>query len=266
MTIAVTTQKGGTGKTTVATHLAVGLAKRGQRVLLLDLDPQSNSSSLLFPEYGRFEKETNPKETTIVSTILERNPLPIYQSIEARLDIVPSHILLSGADTILAIAQDHKEQRLSKQLAQVKDNYDYIFIDCPPNLGILTINAFVASDKFLVVVEPGTFAFSSIKQLQETIEYLIKKEYEHNIELLGFLFNKKAPTDVSRETYEALRNIFQERLFKTVIPRNTDIEKAQLVGSNVFDFNPEAAAAIALNHLIDEIFYHAKDENIRWFD
>lgn len=254
MITAVCNQKGGVGKTTIATHLAIGLAKRNKQVLIIDLDPQYNTSTLLVPKYKDFVKELDPKINTVYATIINRQPLPIFQSKIPNLDIVPSHLLLAGADTELAVAKDHTEQRLRKQLQPLIDKYDYIFIDCPPNLGALNLNAFVAADDFIVVVEPGTFSLQAIDQLSKTIEELVKAEYEHNIELKGFLFNGKAATDASKYTYNELKKTFGDLVFRTLIPKNTDLEKAQINLTNVFDLNPKAPASIAFNDLISELY------------
>ena len=145
MIIAIATQKGGTGKTTTSISLAAGLARyHNKKVLLIDIDSQANSSKVLLPDYHSLTKEQ-----TICTTLLDRNPLPVFKSSVPGLDIVPSHILLSNADVELTTAKDHREARLQLQLDQIKDQYDYVFIDCPPALGWLTINAFTAADAVL---------------------------------------------------------------------------------------------------------------------
>src|SRR4051812_14955199 len=133
----IASQKGGTGKTSTSLSLAAGLARLGKRVLLVDIDSQANASKVLLPNYLQEIK----KDHTLYRTIIERLPLPIHHTSVANLDLVPSHILLSDTDLVLTTALDHREARLKDQLDKVKGNYDFVFIDCPPALGWLTINA-----------------------------------------------------------------------------------------------------------------------------
>src|SRR5215204_5089187 len=164
MILSVASQKGGTGKTTTSISLAAGLARRGKRVLLIDTDSQANSSKVLLPHYPELKRTD-----TIYITILERKPLPVRPTALPGLDIVPSHILLSNTDIELTTAKDHREARLKQQLDKIKANYDYVLIDCPPALSWLTINAFTASDKVMVIVSPGYFELDSIVQISKTI-------------------------------------------------------------------------------------------------
>src|SRR6266699_6818116 len=140
MILSIASQKGGTGKTTTSISLAAGLARQGKKVLLIDIDSQANSSKVLLQNYTAL-----PIHETIYATILDRKPLPIHKTQVPNLDIVPSHILLSNTDVELTISKDHREERLKRELDKVKDNYEYVFIDCPPNLGWITINALTAS-------------------------------------------------------------------------------------------------------------------------
>src|SRR5258708_11347943 len=147
MVIAIASQKGGTGKTTTSISLAAGLARKGKRTLLIDIDSQANASKVLLPNYTKI-----PATQSIHATILKREPLQVHPTTVPNLDIVPSHILLSNTDIELTSAIDHREARLKTALETLKDKYDYVFIDCPPALSWLTINAFTAADKTLVVV------------------------------------------------------------------------------------------------------------------
>jgi chromosome partitioning protein len=215
MVIAVATQKGGTGKTTTSISLSAGLARLyNKRVLLIDIDSQANSSKVLLPNY-----QSLSRQDTICATMLERNPLPIHSSSIPNLDIVPSHILLSNTDVELTTAKDHREARLKKQLDTIKDQYDCIFIDCPPALGWLTINAFTAADKVLVVVEPGYFELDSINQLNKTLDE-VRDIFHPNLSLLGYLFTKADPTVNSRTSLQVLRQTYTDKVFKTIIPLN----------------------------------------------
>src|SRR5436309_2602431 len=129
MITTIASQKGGTGKSSTSISLAAGLARKGKKTLLIDIDSQANSSKVLLPHY-----QQTAKEQTVYATIIERQPLPIHPTQTAHLDIVPSHILLSNTDVVLTTAIDHREARLRYQLEKVKDRYDYVFIDCPPAL------------------------------------------------------------------------------------------------------------------------------------
>src|SRR6266849_8840706 len=140
MTIAIASQKGGTGKTTTSITLAAGLAHKGKKVLLIDVDSQANSSKVLLPHYREIKKEQ-----TVYSTIIKRQPLSIHPTNIRNLDIIPAHILLSSTDVELTVAKDHREARLKHELDPIKSKYDFIFLDCPPPLGWLTLNALTAS-------------------------------------------------------------------------------------------------------------------------
>src|SRR6266480_3648246 len=185
MIVSIASQKGGTGKTTTSISLAAGLARKGKKVLLIDIDSQANSSKVLIPNY-----QTLTKEQTIYTTILDRQPLPIHQTHIQTLQIVPSHILLSNTDVELTNAMDHREERLKRELDKIKHMYEHIFIDCPPALSWLTLNAFTASDKVLVTVSPGYFELDSIVQLNKTIVRLPanqqpEKEGDQNVSNLA---------------------------------------------------------------------------------
>src|SRR3954470_24231891 len=164
MVIAIASQKGGVGKTTTAISLAAGLARKNKRTLLIDIDSQANSSKVLIADYQAVQKDD-----TLYTTILERRPLPVQDTQVPNLSIVPSHILLSNTDIELTTALDHREERLKNQLDLVKLQYDFVIIDCPPTLSWLTLNAFTAADKVIVVVSPGYFELDSIVQISKTI-------------------------------------------------------------------------------------------------
>jgi chromosome partitioning protein len=157
MVISIASQKGGVGKTSTAISLAAGLARKGKKTLLIDIDSQANSSKVLIPDY-----QTVNKNDTIYMTILERKPVPIHKTGILNLDIVPSHILLSNTDIELTTALDHREARLKNELEAVKGTYEFVIIDCPPTLSWLTLNAFTASDKAVVVVSPGYFELDTL--------------------------------------------------------------------------------------------------------
>jgi chromosome partitioning protein len=249
MVISCASQKGGTGKTTTSIALSAGLARRGKKILLVDVDSQANSSKVLLPQYQQLKQSE-----TVYATILEREPLQIHQTSIPNLDIVPSHILLSDTDVKLTTAIDHREARLKNQLDLVKDRYDHVIIDCPPTLSWLTINAFTASDGIIVIVSPGYFELDSIVQLTKTITE-VRTHFNKNIRLLGFLFTMSDPTVNTRESLQVLRQTYTSQVFHSVIPRNTDLRDAHFNKKDIFSFNPEAKGAHAYNKFIDELFY-----------
>src|SRR5438874_11083065 len=202
MIVSIASQKGGTGKTTTSISLAAGLAKKGKKVLLIDIDSQANSSKVLLHQYTTIDKEH-----TLYRTILLRQPLSIHPTTVANLEIVPSHILLSNTDVELTTAIDHREERLKKELDTVKANCDYVFIDCPPALSWLTVNAFTASDKVIIVVSPGYFELDSIAQLSKTIAE-VKEFFNANLQLGGLLFTMSDPTVNTVNSLRILREMY----------------------------------------------------------
>jgi chromosome partitioning protein len=248
MIFSIASQKGGVGKTSSSISLSAGIARKGKKVLLIDIDSQANSSKVLLPNYPQLQKQQ-----TIFTTILERNALPIHKTQLPNLDIVPSHILLSNTDVELTTAIDHREERLRRELDLVKPNYDFVFIDCPPTLSWLTINAMTASDKVIVIVSPGYFELDSIVQISKTIKE-VKGYFNPHIELAGFLFTMSDPTVNSKTSLQILRQTYTGAVFNTVIPRNTDLRDAHFEKKDIFSFNPYAAAAQAYAKLISELF------------
>jgi chromosome partitioning protein len=167
-------------------------------------------------------------------------------------DIVPSHILLSNTDIELTTAKDHREARLKRELGRVRPDYDHILIDCPPTLSWLTLNAFTASDRILVVVAPGYFELDSIVQLGKTIEE-VQTHFNPDIRLLGFLFTMADPTINSKTSLKILRQTYTEEVFATIIPRNTDIRDAHFHKQDIFSFNADSKSARAYDALLDEL-------------
>ncbi len=246
--VAIASQKGGTGKTTTAISLAAGLTHKGKRVLLIDMDSQANASKALLPHYQRL-----PKNETNYQTILEMQPLPIHQTPVPRLWMVPAHILLSDTDMRLTIAHDHREQRLKRALDQVKADYEYVFIDCPPALGWLTLNAFTAADEVIVIVSPGYFEVDSIVQISKTIA-LTRQEFNPTLRLRGLLFTMSDPTINTANSLTILRKMYGNQLLQTIIPRNTDLRDAHFSKQDIFRYNPTAKGAVAYARLIEELY------------
>lgn len=248
MIIAVASQKGGTGKSSTSISLAAGLGHLGKKTLLIDIDSQANSSKVLLPAYPKIEATD-----TIYRTILERKALPVHPTTIDHLFVVPSHILLSNTDIKLTTAIDHREARLKTELDKIKGEYDFIFIDCPPTLSWLTINAFTAADKIIVTVSPGYFELDSIVQISKTIQE-VHQYFNPQVDLLGFLFTMSDPTLNTKTSLQILRQTYTDKVFKTVIPRNTDLRDAHFSKQDIFDYNPRAKTAFAYRKLIHELF------------
>lgn len=244
----VASQKGGTGKTSTSISLAAGLARRGERILLIDTDSQANSSKVLIPEYQNLKKED-----TIYTTIIDRQPLPILETSVPNLDVVASHILLSQTDITLTTAIDHRESRLKNALDVIKDQYAYIIIDCPPALSWLTINALTASDYIVVVISPGYFELESTIQITRTIGE-VRSYFNPDLTLRGFLFTMNDPTINSKNSLLLLRQTYPEQVLNTVIPRNVDLKDANMAKQDIFSYDPSSKAALAYQQLIQELF------------
>ena len=247
MIFSIASQKGGTGKTTTSITLAAGLGNKGKKVLLVDLDSQANSSKVLLPNYPEIRKDQ-----TVYTTILDRKPLPIRKTSLEKVNIVPSHILLSQTDVSLTTALDHREARLKHGLALVRKDYDYIIIDCPPALSWLTLNAFTASDKVLVVVSPGYFELESLVQISKTIAE-VQNIFNPGLELFGFVFTMSDPTINSKTSLKLLRQAYTDQVFRTIIPRNTDIRDAHFNKQDIFTYSPQSKSAQAYTRLLEEL-------------
>jgi chromosome partitioning protein len=247
MVISVATQKGGVGKTTTTISLAAGLGRAGKRILVVDIDFQANASKVLLSEFQKIRPEE-----TVYRTIINRDPLPIHPTTVPNVDIVPSHILLSDTDIKLTTAKDHREERLHKQLAEVQSAYDHVLIDCPPSLNWLVLNAFTASDKLLIVVEPGYFELDSLVQISKTVEE-VREYFNARLALLGILFTKSDSTINSRVSLKVLRQTYTEQVLDTTIPRNTDIRDATMNRQDIFAYAPDSKSAQAYQRLIEEL-------------
>jgi chromosome partitioning protein len=244
----IATQKGGTGKTSTSISLSAGLARNGKRVLLIDIDAQANASKVLLRNYQQLQKSD-----TLYVTIIEKKPLRIQPSGTPNLDIVPGHILLSDTDMALTTAIDHRESRLAKQLRKVKDQYDFVIIDCPPSLGWQTINALTASDYVIVVIEPGYFELDSTVQFSKTVNE-VRENFNPDLAIRGYLFTKSDPTNNSKISLKLLRDSYPNHVLNTVIPRTVDMKDANATKKDIFGFNPHSKAAEAYRQLIQEVF------------
>lgn len=248
MILSIASQKGGTGKTTTSISLAAGLARKGKRVLLIDTDSQANSSKVLLPNYQDIDADQ-----TLYATMLERKPLVIHPTNVPNLQIVASHILLSNTDIELTSAIDHREARLKHELDAIRDQFDFVIIDCPLALSWLTINAFTASDQVLIVVSPGYFELDSTVQLGKSI-LNVREYFNPDLKLAGFLFTMSEPTNNSATSLKILRQTYTDDVLNTVIPKNVDIREAHFKQEDIFRYNPQAKSALAYLALIKELF------------
>lgn len=245
--IAIFNQKGGVGKTTTNINLAASLAMKGKKVLLLDIDPQGNTTS------GVGISKKSLKYSTY--DLLIDDELDIREVIQhtktERLDLVPADVSLAGAEVEL-VQLDHRESRLKNALAVVKDEYDYIFIDCPPSLGLLTINSLTAVDSVLIPIQCEYYALEGVSQLMSTIE-LVKKSLNPNLEIQGVVLSMfDGRTNLSIAVVEEVKKYFREKVYTTVIPRNVRLAEAPSFGMPIFQYDPHSRGAEAYNEFADE--------------
>ena len=245
--IAIFNQKGGVGKTTTNINLAACLAIRGKRVLVLDIDPQGNTTS------GIGVTKRNLKNT-VYNILIDKNYDPrkaiIKTNIE-NLDLIPASVDLAGAEVEL-VGMEGRENALKVGLEKIKDNYDYIFIDCPPSLGLLTINSLAAVDSVLVPIQCEFYALEGVSQLVSTID-LVKKSLNPKLEIQGVILSMfDGRTNLSLQVVQEVKKYFGNKVYATVIPRNVRLAEAPSYGMPITEYDPKSKGAEAYGDFADE--------------
>ena len=244
--ISVANQKGGVGKTTTTVNLSTILAKKGKKVLLIDTDPQGNATSGLGVSK---DVELSVYDILIGDTEFDET---LQETAIKNLKVCPSNISLAGAEVQL-VSMMSREQRLKTKLDKIKDQYDYILIDCPPSLGLVTLNAFTASDSVLIPVQCEYFALEGLGQLLNTVN-LVKKHLNKNLEIEGALLTMyDARTNLSNQVVKEVKKYFEDKVYKTVIPRSVRLSEAPSYGMPITVYDPRSKGAKAYEKFAKEL-------------
>lgn len=251
--IAITNQKGGVGKTTTAINLSACLAEAGQRVLTVDFDPQGNTTSGLGLEKGNIDD-------TVYELLMGDCEVQqcIKPSIQEGLDVMPSDVDLSGAEIELLDIND-KEHILEKRIRLVKEQYDFIIIDCPPSLNLLTINALTAANTVLVPIQCEYYALEGLSQVLKTVG-LVQKKLNPELEVEGVVFTMyDSRTNLSLEVVENVKAHLNENIYKTIIPRNVRLAEAPSYGMPINMYSRRSAGAESYRLLAAEVISRGED-------
>lgn len=250
--ISIANQKGGVGKTTTAVNLSTILAKKGKKVLMLDTDPQGNATSGL-----GIDKNVNFSVYDVIINDVEIENT-IQQTIVKNLDVCPSNINLAGAEVEL-VSMMSREHRLKEKIDNQKDKYDYIIIDCPPSLGLITLNAFTASDSVLIPVQCEYYALEGLGQLLNTIN-LVKKHLNKDLMVEGALLTMfDIRTNLSNQVVKEVNKYFENKVYKTVIPRNVRLSEAPSYGMPISVYDPKSKGAKSYDKFVKEFLKNNKE-------
>lgn len=245
--IAITNQKGGVGKTTTTINLAAGLSEQGKKILVIDSDPQGNTTSGLGVDKYALDKTLYDLllGNCYIEEITIKTPTP-------NLNILPSNVNLSGAEIELIDYQD-REYILKNIVKDVKYLYDYIIIDCPPSLNMLTINALTSADTVLVPIQCEYFALEGLSQLLHTIE-LVKKKLNPRLSIEGVVFTMyDSRTNLSMQVVEEVKKYLSDEVYRSIIPRNVRLSEAPSHGMSIFEYDPKSKGAFAYLELAKQV-------------
>lgn len=249
--IAIVNQKGGVGKTTTTVNLAAFLANKGKNVLLIDIDPQGNATS-------GFGIDKNKAEKTTYDVLI--NDVPLHEVVlptgRTRLSICPANIDLAGAEVELVSAVS-RETCLHRALNDVRNSYDFILMDCPPSLGLLTINALTAADSVLVPIQGEYYALEGLTQLMETVT-IVKRSLNSKLAVFGVVVTMfDARTQLSHQVAAEVRKFFGDKVFRTIIPRNVRLSEAPSFGKSIIEYDPKSKGAESYDALAREVIKRA---------
>ncbi len=252
--VAFSNQKGGVGKTTTCVNMSCCLAGLGKKVLILDLDPQGNATSSL-----GIEKKENLK--SIYNVFVGENNVEdvVKRTKYNNLDIIPSDVNLAGAEIDL-VQMENREKCLKKALDRIKDSYDYITIDCPPSLGLLTVNALTSADSIIIPILCEFLSLEGLTQLMNTV-WLVKQHLNNNLEIEGVVLTmKNARSNLVNQVSNEIRQFFDKKVFNTSIPRNIRVAEAPSFGESIIDYDPKCKGAIAYMELTQEFLRRNKEK------
>lgn len=251
-TIAIANQKGGVGKTTTSINLSASLAAKGKKVLVIDTDPQGNTTS-------GFGVEKNDLDNTVYELMLSECSIKecILNDVIDGVSIIPSNVNLAAAEIEL-IGVDRKEYILKREVEWIKDSFDYIIIDCPPSLSMLTINAMTTADTVLVPIQCEYYALEGLSQLIHTIN-LVKERLNPDLDIEGVVFTMyDSRTNLSTQVVKNVKSNLSQKVFQTLIPRNIRLAEAPSYGMPINAYDPKSAGAEAYMQLAEEVINGGK--------